>query len=237
MFCLDDLAAALSRLDLGARPALVCTENTHNFGGGRVCLLGYLKEIKSLASKRGAKVHLDGARIFNASVRSGIPVAKYAATADSLMFCLSKGLCAPVGSMLCGDREFIGRARRFRERIGGMLKQAGPLAAAGVIALTKMVPRLKKDHENTARFAAGLHAIKGIDADLDIEDPETNMLFVTLKRSDGDRFVAALDRMGIRCYHLGGGRIRFAVHRGTDAGDVERAVEVCRILLRRRGDT
>jgi len=147
------------------------------------------------------------------------------------MFCLSKGLCAPVGSMLCGTREFINRAKRFRERIGGLLKQPAPLAKAGVMALTTMVARLRDDHANASRLATGLRRLSG----LDVECADTNMVFVTARKLDGDRVVAALEKRGVLTYHLGGGRLRFAVHRDVDAEDVDRCVEELGKLLRRKG--
>ncbi len=228
---IEDVRRVFARLDVGARPTLVCTENTHNFGGGHVVPLDYLREIRRIATKHGARIHLDGARIFNASVKTGIPARTFAATADSIMFCLSKGLCAPVGSMLCGDREFIERARRFRERIGGLLKQSAPLAAAGLVALKTMVPRLRDDHANAARLARGFRALRG----LEVEPADTNMVFVTVRGLDGDRVVGALEKRGVLTYHLGAGRLRFAVHRDIDAGDIDRAVREVRKLLRGRG--
>ena len=231
----DAIRRVFARLDMGARPALVCTENTHNFGGGRVVPLDLLGDIRAVASKHGAAVHLDGARIFNASVKSGIPAAKYAATADSVMFCLSKGLCAPAGSMLCGTREFIARARRFRERIGSFIKQPAPLAAAGIVALTTMIDRLHEDHANAARLGRGLKGVTQARRLISVEPVETNMVFVRLLAADGDGAVSALDRKGVRTYHLGGGRLRFAVHRDVDAEDVDRTVEVIGAFLRRKG--
>jgi threonine aldolase len=228
---IEDVRRVFARLDVGARPTLVCTENTHNFGGGRLVPIGYLREIRSIAKAHDARVHLDGARIFNASVRSGIPVKTYAATSDSIMFCLSKGLCAPVGSMLCGDREFIGQAKRFRERIGGLLKQSAPLAAAGLVALKTMVARLRDDHANATRLAKGFRALRG----LDVEPSDTNMVFVTVRTLDGDCVVNALEKRGVLTYHLGAGRLRFAVHRDVDSEDVDRAVGEFRKVLRGRG--
>ena len=231
MMRMQDVRRAFVRLDVGAPLTLVCTENTHNFGGGRLVPIDYLREIGTLAAASGARVHLDGARIFNASVKSGIPVAKYAATADSIMFCLSKGLCAPVGSMLCGRREFIDRAVRFRERIGALLKQPAPLAKCGIIALTKMVGRLAEDHANAGRLASGLRRLSGIE----VEPADTNMVFVTLRRLKGDRAVGALEKRGVLTYHLGAGRLRFVVHRDIDAQDIERCVSEMSRLLRRKG--
>jgi len=124
------------------RTSLVVLENTHNRGGGKVLPLDNVKAISDIAHSNGLSVHMDGARIFNAQVASGIPASEYAKYADSVMFCLSKGLCAPVGSMVVGSKDFIDRARKNRKMLGGGMRQAGILAAAGIIALTKMVDRL-----------------------------------------------------------------------------------------------
>jgi threonine aldolase len=228
---LSHLEGVFARAEKGAPDTLVCTENTHNFGGGRVMPLDYLKEVRTIAGRFGAKVHMDGARITNASVKSGIPVAEYAATADSLMFCLSKGLCAPIGSLLSGDEEFIRRARHFRNRIGASPKQSAPLAKCGIIALTTMVDRLKDDHETAARLEQGLRSIPGVDRKLDIETSETNMVFLTLKEGDPDAFIDALAKEHVRAYHIAGSRLRFATHRDVDDDDVERVVRAFRKLL------
>jgi len=234
MMDLRELARCFERRHKGARTTLVSTENTHNMQGGLVVPLDYLKEVHALASRHGARVHLDGARVINASDRSGIPVADYAATADSLMFCLSKGLCAPVGSVLCGDKDFISRARHFRERIGGMLKQPAPLARCGIIALTTMVDRLTEDHDNASRLAAGLKDVSGIEQHLDIEEPETNMVFMTIRQGDADAFIDELAGQRVRAYHISGGRMRFVTHNDIDAEDVDRTVKVFEKLLPRK---
>ena len=231
MMDLKQIAEVFARGHKGAPATLVCTENTHNMQGGLVVPLDYLKQVHAAASQNGAKVHMDGARITNASVKSRIPIADYAATADSLMFCLSKGLCAPVGSMLCGSADFIARARAFRERIGGFLKQPAPLARCGIIALTTMIDRLKEDHENASRLEKGLRAIPGIESKLDIEEADTNMVFATMKSGSADEFLGRLDKERIRAYRIVGERMRFAVHRDIDAEDVDRTVAVFRKLL------
>jgi len=235
MMALDAMALACDRVHAGARVTLLCTENTHNFAGGRVVPVDYLESVRDLAHSHGAKVHLDGARITNASVASGVPVARYAETADSLMFCLSKGLCAPVGSVLCGDEETIARARHLMHRFGGQPKQPGPLAACGVIALATMVDRLAEDHDNAARLAEGLGKLPGIDAKLVVEAPETNMVFMTLIDGDADVFIETLAARGVHGYHIECGRMRFVTHRDVDAEDVDRAVEVFRDVLLGKG--
>ncbi len=135
------------------RTSLICVENTHNNLSGAVVPMENLKAIREIADRHEIKIHFDGARVFNASHASGIPVKEYAAIGDSLMFCLSKGLSAPVGSVLVGDRDFIDYARRVRKALGGGMRQVGVLAAPGIVALTEMVDRLKEDHERAKKLA------------------------------------------------------------------------------------
>jgi threonine aldolase len=217
-----DIGRAMARS--WAPTTLICIENTHNMLGGKVMPLDYMRELKVFANARGARVHLDGARITNASVKTGIPVAQYAACADSIMFCLSKGLCAPVGSMLCGDAAFVQKASAFRKRFGGIPKQNAPLAACGIVALTKMIPRLKDDHATASRLGSGLKAIPGIGRRLDVEDAETNMVFVTVKGVDPVAVAAKLAEERVLTLHITGGRLRFVTHRDVDAEDVDRCV-------------
>ena len=158
---------------------LVCLENTHNRCGGTYQTPEYTQRVVKFSHHRGIFVHLDGARIFNASVAQGIDVKKLSQPVDSVMFCLSKGLCAPVGSLLCGSRDFITKAHRIRKMLGGGMRQSGIIAAAGIIALEKMVCRLSDDHTRARQLALGLHEIKG----LQVNDPMTNMVFVTLDES------------------------------------------------------
>jgi len=161
------------------RTSLIVLENTHNRGGGKVWPIEYVREIAGIAHERGIAVHMDGARIFNASVASGIAPDVWASYADSVMFCLSKGLCAPVGSMLVGSRDFIDRARKNRKRLGGGLRQAGILAAAGIVALETMVDRLAEDHAN-AKLLADELARLGYGSDP--AEAETNMAMETSVR-------------------------------------------------------
>jgi len=204
--------------------------------GGRVVPLDYLNAVRDLAHAHGAKVHLDGARITNAHVKSGIAIAEYASYADSVMFCLSKGLCAPAGSMLCGAAELIERGVEVRQTFGGFPKQAAPLAAAGIVAIDKMIPRLAEDHDNATRLAQGLRAVDGVEQHLDIEDVETNMVFVRVKSMDADAFVDALASRGVLAYHFGGGRVRFVTHRDVTASHVERAISVITEVLKENGE-
>ena len=155
---------------------LLCLENTHNRSGGRVVPLDLHKRLCRVAADRGLAVHLDGARLFNAAIAAGVPAAAYAEDVDTVMFCLSKGLCCPLGSVLAGSREFIDRALYARRRIGGGMRQAGIIAAAGIVALESMVDRLAEDHANARYLAEQLQQIDGLE--VDIETVETNMVYV-----------------------------------------------------------
>jgi len=157
---------------------LVCLENTHNRCGGTVQTPEYTRQLSEFVHARKLKVHLDGARLFNAAAALGVPARKLTETVDSVTFCLSKGLCAPVGSVLCGEMEFIKRAKRARKMLGGGMRQAGILAAAGIVALQKMTSRLGEDHKRASDLAEGLSENTGIV--LDTGSPVTNMVFFFL---------------------------------------------------------
>ncbi|NPV84654.1 MAG: low-specificity L-threonine aldolase [Anaerolineae bacterium] len=176
---LEDIRAAV-RADNPHFPVsrLVILENTHNRCGGAPLTAEYTRQVASLAGEYGMKLHLDGARIFNAAVALGVSAADLAAPADSVTFCLSKGLCAPVGSVLCGEGGFIAKARRLRKMLGGGMRQAGVLAAAGVVALEEMVDRLAEDHRRARQLASKLAQIPGVS--LKHVMPPSNMVFVNL---------------------------------------------------------
>jgi threonine aldolase len=174
-----ELAGSIRKKDQHCpAPRLLCLENTHNCGGGRVVPLALYKQLCAVARDHGLLVHLDGARIFNAAVAAGVPASAYTEDVDSVMFCLSKALCCPLGSVLAGSNEFIDRARHARRRIGGGMRQAGIIAAAGIVALEKMVDRLAEDHANARYLAEEIRKIPGLDVDL--ETVETNMVYVDL---------------------------------------------------------
>lgn len=163
------------------RTRLICLENTHNAIGGVAVSLEYTRQVGELARERRLKLHMDGARIFNAQAALGVPAKELVADANSVSFCLSKGLCAPVGSVLVGSKEFIGQARRIRKSVGGGLRQVGVLAAAGLVAIHDMIDRLPEDHDNACALAEGLAAIPHI-----VIDParvQTNMVFFELAES------------------------------------------------------
>src|SRR5690349_1183832 len=170
---------ARARNSLGT--ALIWVETSHNRAGGAVLPLAHLEEVRAQAARHIIPVHMDGARIFNAATALGVDAARVAEYADSLCFCVSKGLSAPVGSLLCGNRDFIERARAFRRMVGGNMRQAGPLAAAGIVALETMVDRLAEDHATARRLARGLHDLQP--TTVDPVTIETNILRVPVRGS------------------------------------------------------
>lgn len=210
---------------------LVAVENTHQVGGGRVMPLDVARGIRKAAQDAGAPVYLDGARIFNASAASGVDVAEFAAEADATMFALSKGLGAPVGSVLCGGAAFVEEARRVRMQLGGAWRQAGVLAAAGLVALSEGPPRLAEDHANARRLAEGV-----ADAFPDAVDPsevETNIVFVDPAHAGGSA-ASVVDRLrgeGVLATIVAG-RVRMVTHVDVSTEDADQAVAVWRRLSR-----
>jgi threonine aldolase len=205
-----------------SRPTLVWQENTHNASGGRVIPLEHIRAVAKLAHDGGAKAFIDGARIFNASVASGVPVRDYAAEVDALSFCFSKGLGAPVGSMLLGTRELIDRARVIRQMLGGGMRQVGLLCAAARVAVDTMVERLAEDHENARVLAEGF-----ADAATGSVDPstvETNMVYVDLPGRDVDAIVRSMWDDGVRVGALGPTRVRAVTSKEVDRAGIERAI-------------
>jgi threonine aldolase len=209
---------------------LICVENTHNNWSGAVLPLDNLKAIRAVADRNAVRLHMDGARIFNASTASGVPVKEYAALADSVMFCLSKGLSAPVGSMLAGPRDFIDYARRIRKALGGGMRQAGVLAAPGIIALTEMTRRLGEDHARAKRLASAVAGLPGLS--LDPAEVETNIIIFGLSHprvSVGDLIAELRKRRVLALAPFGG--IRLVTHKDIDDEDVERAIAAIREIL------
>jgi threonine aldolase len=209
---------------------LVCVENTHNNWGGAVVPLENFRAIRTIADENGLKVHLDGARIFNASHASGVPVKEYAKHVDSLMFCLSKGLSAPAGSMLVASRERIDFGRRLRKALGGGMRQVGVLAAPGIIALTEMVDRLKDDHARAKTLAKGISGFPGVK--LDPAMVETDILIFGFEHPT-ITLAAMLEKMrerGILALAVSGG-IRMVTHKDVGDEDVDRAIKAFREIL------
>lgn len=206
-----------------AQTALVAIENTHNMAGGTVTPLAVMQEVWEGAKSAGLKTHLDGARIFNASTAAGVDVAALTKGFDTVMFCLSKGLGAPAGSMLVGSRQDIDLARVFRKALGGGMRQAGVLAAAGLIALEEMPARLKEDHANARMMAEKIAACKG--AEVDLESVQTNIVFFRMKNGGAPELVAGLKKDGILCSAIGNDSVRLVTHYDVSREDCERAVE------------
>jgi threonine aldolase len=196
--------------------------------GGRVLPLDYLDEVRRIADEHGVAVHVDGARLFNAAVALGVPVRDLCACSDSASFCLSKGLSAPVGSVLVGTSDFIYEARRNRKLVGGGMRQAGIIAAAGIVALNEMVERLADDHANAKALAEGLAEIPGFQ--IDPREVETNIVFVEVvdPRIDPARLVAELRDQGIKISTGGFPRFRLVTHYGFEAEDVDRVLTAIR---------
>jgi threonine aldolase len=206
---------------------LICLENTQNHCGGSVIGEEHLAAVRALADEHGLPVHLDGARIFNAAIALGVPAARLAAYADSLSFSLCKGLACPVGSVLCGSADFIRTARRYRKMLGGGMRQAGVIAAAGVYALDNMIERLAEDHDNARVLADGLAAIPGITLS---PPPQSNLVFFVAEGWDLGALVSRLGERGVACLDEGG-RIRMVTHYGVDRADCEAAVAAVRDLV------
>lgn len=190
---------------------LICLENTHNRAGGAIVPLENMKEIYRIAQENNIPVHLDGARLFNASVATGIDVKTYAAETDTVQFCLSKGLGAPVGSIIAGTEEFIKKARKWRKRLGGGLRQAGIIAAPGLVALKTMVDRLADDHENAKLLASGIQEIKGLSIENNVD---TNIVLVNTEEAGltANEFVEKLRQEGILGASFGPYTVRLTTH-------------------------
>lgn len=199
---------------------LVILENTHATSGGSVLPLDYLDEVRSFTQERGLALHVDGARIAHASAASGLPLSEYGRRTDSISCCLSKGLGAPVGSVLAGSVDFVRRARRARKVFGGGMRQAGVIAAAGLVALRDQRARLVEDHVRARALGEALAALPG----LEVVSPETNMVWVRCP-GRAESLAAALEKEGIRCLWMDAGTLRFVTHLDVDDEDVDRAVE------------
>lgn len=205
---------------------LISLENTHNRCGGVALSVEYTRQVKALADEFGLVLHLDGARLFNAAAALGVSARELAEPADSVTVCLSKGLCAPVGSVLCGSEAFIYRARRIRKQLGGGMRQAGVLAAAGIVALETMVDRLSEDHARARRLAQGLSRIPGLR--LDEGTPHTNMVYLSLDEAvplSAEQVVERLAERGVKVGAVGPRQFRLVTHYWIDDEAVDCAVE------------
>jgi threonine aldolase len=228
MIDLDELEATIRPENVHfPRTTAVCLENTHNRCGGGVLTVEETAAVARVARRHGVAVHLDGARIFNAAVALGVAPAELAAEVDSVTFCLSKGLSAPVGSLVCGSAEFVQRARRMRKMVGGGMRQAGVIAAAGVVALETMVDRLAEDHEHAQLLARGLAQLPGIR----IDPAEVQSNIVVFGVDDGVAFQRRLRDAGVLTTAFGPTRVRMVPHYGISRGDIEEALERVRHVV------
>lgn len=211
-----------------APPGVICLESTHNRCGGTILQPAYLRSVREIADAAGLPVHLDGSRIVNAAVALNCYVCELARFADSVQFCLSKGLAAPVGSLVCGSTDFIARARRARKMVGGGMRQAGIIAAAGIVALNEMVERLAEDHQTARRLAEGLAELPGMR--LDLETVQTNIVIFGPERQppEGSSFAQVLAREGVKIGDIGGGRFRAVTHYGISQADIHEALPIMR---------
>jgi threonine aldolase len=230
---LDDLRSAIREDDVHHPVTrLVVLENTHNRCGGVVLDAAYTQKVGEIAHEHGLQLHLDGARIFNAAAACAVPAAELAAPFDTLTFCLSKGLCAPVGSVLCGSVNFIAKARRIRKQLGGGMRQAGILAAAGIVALEQMVERLGEDHGRARRLAEGLAQVNGIKPDT--LNPPTNMVYASL--ADGvdlssNEVAKRMMALGIGVGLDGPRRFRLVTHFWVDDAGIDRVIQGFGLVL------
>ena len=227
----QQVAAAVRPRDDPHQPisGAVTFENTHNRHGGIVWPLEALREASDAAHEHALRVHLDGARIFNAAVALGVPAKEIAACADTVTFCLSKGLACPIGSVFCGSEEDVEEARRWRKRLGGGMRQVGVLAAAGLVALDHMVDRLADDHANARTLAEGLSELPGVRCDL--SRVQTNLVFFDLDHMTAQKFADECAGHGLLADVAGQSRVRLVTHYGIEAEDIQTALKVCEEVL------
>jgi threonine aldolase len=229
---LDGLRESIRGDDLHfPRTRLIAIENTHNRCSGSPLPPGYIRDVSQLAKEHGIGVHMDGARIFNAAAALGVSVAELAQHVDSLSFCLSKGLSAPVGSLVCGNRAFVQKARRNRKVLGGGMRQAGVIAAAGIVAVKEMTARLVEDHDNARRLAEGIADMRG--AHVDPDRIKTNIVYVDLdpEGPTAAETVARLAGEGVRVGATGARQFRAVTHFGITTGDIASALKALAAIL------
>jgi threonine aldolase len=230
VLCWERIAAAIAApIYYRAQTGMIALENTHNMAGGTLTPLAVLEEVWAGAAERGLSVHLDGARVFNAAAALGMPVSALTRGFATVMFCLSKGLCAPVGSLLVGSRVLMERGRSIRKMLGGGMRQAGVLAAAGLIALEEMPARLHEDHANARWMAEQIAGIGG--CLIDLETVQTNIVIFRPEGRTAVEIVAELKARGVLCGTASAEEVRFVTHRDVDGAACERAVFALRKVL------
>ncbi len=213
------------------RTKLICIENTHNRCFGAPLSVEYTNRVCELARRYNLKVHLDGARIFNAAVALNVDVKELTSNVDSLSFCLSKGLSAPIGSVVCGKKEFIMEARRYRKMLGGGMRQAGIIAAAGIVALDDMIERLREDHNNARILAEGISKIPGLL--IDLNKVRTNIIYfdLTSKKISADELIQKSAQEGIKFLGTGPNRFRMVTHYGITEEMVKYTIKVLKKIM------
>ena len=203
---------------------MICLENTHNRCFGAPLSISYMNSVSNIAKEHHLKIHVDGARIFNAAVSLNTSVKELVSVANSISFCLSKGLSAPVGSLVCGRQEFIAKARRIRKSLGGGMRQAGIIAATGLEALDTMIERLKDDHENARKLAEGIQNIAGLF--LNLNNIHTNIVYFEMKTDNGKTFVERMAGNGVLFFQTSPGRFRMVTHYGITSEDIDRVLKL-----------
>jgi threonine aldolase len=241
-YCLKGVRGILeaSQIEEAIRPddhhfpvtKLICLENTHNRGGGAIYPIEKIVKIHRLAKSKGLSLHMDGARLWNASVATGIKPAEYAQWADSVSVCLSKGLGAPIGSMVTGSKIFIDRVHRFRKMFGGGMRQVGVIAAAGIYALDHHIERLKEDHQNAKRLALGLKEFKGVSINPD--HVETNIIIFSTADTGmtAAQVTEAMKKEGVLIHAFGKTQIRLVTHLDVSSEDIEKALKAFKKVFR-----
>ena len=231
---LELLEGAIRHSDLHYPPTrLICLENTHNYCYGSPLTPQYMDSVAELAHKYGVKVHVDGARIFNAAIALAIDIKELTRQTDTVMFCLSKGLSAPVGSVICGTRDWVEKARKWRKMVGGGMRQAGHLAAAGIVALETQVERLAEDHQNAQTLAQGMKELSGIVID-PVKNP-TNILFFKLDHPNltPEDFLTQMDAKGVKLLLMEGGLFRAVLNRMVTRKNSESVLQIAKSILER----
>lgn len=229
---LDAIEAAIREDNIHfPRTRLIVLENTHNRCDGNPLDTEYMSRVGELAENNGLKIHVDGARVFNAAIALGLDAGQLVSRADSVSFCLSKGLAAPVGSMVCGTADFINEARRARKVLGGGMRQAGVIAAAGIVALEEMVDRLEEDHAHARQLAEGLGEIDGLS--MEPERFRTNIVYVDISREDlsSADLSQQLEKNGVRMLPTGPKQLRAVTHYHITAADIDQTVDVFRNVM------
>ena len=215
--------------EVGGRMALVCIENTHNAAYGTPLDTAHISSMAAMVHENGAALHIDGARIFNAAVALELPVARLVAPADSVTFCLSKGLACPIGSVVCGTKDFVAAVHNRRKIVGGEMRQTGIMSAAGIVALETMVDRMEDDHANARHLAEGLAQIEGLEIEAD--RVRTNIVYFGLAGRPAEDVENALAEAGVHCFALGG-RIRMVTHYHITPDDIENTLVAVQKVIR-----